>query len=109
MGSYAFMIALESISPEIYNVMNELQAIAQKINGLNVNTCEAEATALGGMLPQSDATSKHLCQTMVTSMGVSDWTAARHQCGVGGERHRILDKQHQDLQNTFNDEFNLVW
>lgn len=110
MGSYAFMIALETISPEIYNVMNELQAIAQKINSLNVNTCEAAATALGGMLPQSDATSKHLCQAMGTSMGgLSDWTSARHQCGAGGERHRILDKQHQDLQNTFKDEFNLVW
>lgn len=110
MGSYAFMIALETISPEIYNVMNELQAIAQKINSLNVNTCEAAATALGGMLPQSDATSKHLCQAMGTSMGgLSDWTSARHQCGAGGERHRILDNQHQDLQNTFKDEFNLVW
>ena len=56
MGSYAFMLAIESISPEIYNVMNELNALAQKINSLNINTCEAAATALGGMLPQSDAT-----------------------------------------------------
>ena len=87
MGSYAFMLALESLSPEIYNIMNELNALAQKINGLNINTCEAAATALGGMLPQSDATSKHLCQSMGSSMGgLSDWTAARHKCGAGGER-----------------------
>ena len=110
MASYAFMIALETISPEIYNVMNELQAIAQKINDLNINTCEAAATALGGLLPQSDATSKHLCQAMGTSYGgLSDWTAARHKCGSGGERQRILDSPHQDLQSTFKDEFNVVW
>jgi conjugative transfer pilus assembly protein TraH len=110
MGSYAFMLAIESVSPEIYNVMNELNALAQKINGLNVNTCEAAATALGGMLPQSDATSKHLCQAMGSAYGgVSDWTAARHQCGVGGQRNSILDANHAAVRDTFKDQFNLVW
>lgn len=110
MGSYAFMLAIESISPEIYNVMNELNALAQKINVLSVNTCEAAATALGGMLPQSDATTKHLCQAMGTSLGeASDWTAARHKCGAGGERNAILDKEHEGLRDTFKDQFNLVW
>ena len=110
MGSYGFMLALESLSPEIYNVMNELNALAQKINGLNINTCEAAATALGGMLPQSDATSKHLCQAMGSSYGgLSDWTAARHQCGVGGQRSSILDSNHEGVRDTFKDQFNLVW
>jgi conjugative transfer pilus assembly protein TraH len=110
MGSYAFMLAIESISPEIYNVMNELNALAQKINGLSVNTCEAAATALGGMLPQSDATSKHLCQAMGSSLGkVSDWTAARHECGAGGKRQEFLDLAHDGLRDTFKDQFNLVW
>lgn len=110
MGTYAFMLAIESISPEIYNVMNELNALAQKINSLSINTCEAAATALGGMLPQSDATSKHLCQAMGSSMGgLSDWTAARHKCGAGGERRSILDSNHDGLRDTFKDQFNLVW
>jgi conjugative transfer pilus assembly protein TraH len=110
MGSYAFMLAIESISPEIYNVMNELNALAQKINSLNINTCEAAATALGGMLPQSDATSKHLCQAMGTAYGgLSDWTAARHECGVGGGRSGILDGNHEAVKDTFKDQFNLVW
>ena len=110
MGSYAFMLAIESVSPEIYNVMNELNALAQKVNSLNVNTCEAAATALGGMLPQSDATSKHLCQAMGSAYGgISDWTAARHQCGVGGGRARILDANHVAVRDTFKDQFNLVW
>ena len=113
MGTYAFMLAIESISPEIYNVINELQALAQKINGLNINTCEAAATALGGMLPQSDATTKHLCQAMGSNMGkVSDWAAARHKCGAGGDRHTVLDSKdskYNGFKDTLKDEFNLVW
>ena len=110
MASYAFMLAIESVSPEIYNVMNELNALAQKVNSLNVNTCEAAATALGGMLPQSDATSKHLCQAMGSAYGsLSDWTAARHACGAGGSRNSILDARHDAVRDTFKDQFNLVW
>jgi conjugative transfer pilus assembly protein TraH len=41
--------------------------------------------------------------------GLSDWTAARHQCGVGGERSGILDGNHEALKDTFKDQFNLVW
>lgn len=110
-GSYAFMLAMESISPEIYNVVNELQAIAQKINDLNINTCEAAATTLGGILPQSDATSKHLCQAMGSNYGgLSDWTNARHNCGPGSQRKsHIRDQRHQELQDVFKDEFNVVW
>jgi conjugative transfer pilus assembly protein TraH len=62
------------------------------------------------MLPQSDATSKHLCQAMGTAYGgLSDWTAARHECGVGGGRSGILDGNHEAVKDTFKDQFNLVW
>jgi conjugative transfer pilus assembly protein TraH len=63
------------------------------------------------MLPQSDATSKHLCQAMGTAYGgLSDWTAARHQCGVGGQRSSILNNEkHDAVKDTLKDEFNLVW
>jgi len=61
-------------------------------------------------LPQSDATSKHLCQAMGTAYGgLSDWTAARHQCGAGGGREGILDHNHEEIRDTFKDQFNLVW
>ncbi len=110
LGSFGFKLALASLSPEISTVLDDLNAQLQKINALNINTCEAAATALGGMLPQSDATSKHLCQAMGSSYGgLSDWTAARHQCGVGGQRRQILDDHHQQITDTFKDEFNLVW
>lgn len=110
MGSFGFKLALASLSPEISTVLDDLNAQLQKINALNINTCEAAATALGGMLPQSDATSKHLCQAMGSAYGgLSDWTAARHKCGAAGERSRYLNEEHEKIKDTFKEEFNVVW
>ena len=77
---------------------------------LTLIPARAAAAALGGMLPQSDATSKHLCQAMGSAYGsLSDWTAARHACSAGGSRNSILDARHDAVRDTFKDQFNLVW
>ena len=68
---------MESLSPQIYNIVNELNAITTKVNNFNINSCEVAATMLGGVWPKSDQASKHLCQTMGTDLGaMSDWAAA---------------------------------
>ncbi|MEI6628584.1 MAG: conjugal transfer protein TraH, partial [Alphaproteobacteria bacterium] len=53
-ASYAFMLAVQTVSPQIYNIMNELNALANQINQTNINSCEAAATMLGGVWPKSD-------------------------------------------------------
>lgn len=46
--SYAFKLALDSISPQINKTLTELQQTAQELNGMNINSCEAgEALARG--------------------------------------------------------------
>ncbi|KQQ44688.1 hypothetical protein ASF61_21405 [Duganella sp. Leaf126] len=46
--SYAFKLALDSISPQINKTLTELQQTAQDLNGTNINSCEAgEALARG--------------------------------------------------------------
>lgn len=48
---YAFMIAVQSISPDLADLLKSLQHVAQNANGLlNVNSCRA-AEALVGMTP----------------------------------------------------------
>jgi len=39
--SYAFKLALDSISPQINKTLTELQQTAQDLNGMNINSCEA--------------------------------------------------------------------
>src|SRR5262249_40906827 len=90
-SSYAFMLAVQTVSPQIYNILNELNALATKINQTNINSCEAAATMLGGLWPKSDQASKHLCQAMGSNLGsFSDWAAARQGCGAKGDRERVL-------------------
>ena len=110
--SYAFLLSIETISPQIYNLMNELNAIATKINNLNINSCETAATMLGGLWPKSDQASKHLCQAMGTDLGVfSDWAQARHGCGAKGDRASVLSKKNTDprYKDLLVGEFNLTW
>jgi len=110
--SYAFMLKIQTLSPQIYNLYNEINAIATKVNNLNINSCEVAATMLGGVWPKSDQASKHLCQTMGTDLGgMSDWAAARHECGAKGGRHNTLKSFGSDprYKNMLVGEFNLTW
>ena len=111
-ASYAFMLAIQTVSPQIYNIMNELNNLATQINQTNINSCEVAATTLGGIWPKSDQASKHLCQAMGSNLGsFSDWSAARQGCGAGGDRERVLRERGSDprYKDMFVDEFNLAW
>jgi conjugative transfer pilus assembly protein TraH len=110
--SYAFLLSLQTVSPQIYNILNELNAIATKVNNLNINSCEAAATLLGGVWPKTDQSSRYLCQTMGSNLGnFSDWAAARQGCGVKGERDNVLAHKARDsaYKDALVGEFNLSW
>jgi conjugative transfer pilus assembly protein TraH len=111
-GSYAFMLAMQTVSPQIYNIMNEINNLATQINQTNINSCEVAATALGGVWPKSDQASKHLCQSMGSNLGsFSDWSAARQGCGAGGDREKVFRERGSDprYKDMFVGEFNLAW
>jgi len=111
-ASYAFMLAVQTVSPQIYNIMNELNALATQINQTNINSCEVAATALGGIWPKSDQSSKHLCQTMGTNLGAfSDYSAARQGCGSKGDREKVFKGKSDDprYKDMLVGEFNLSW
>lgn len=110
--SYSFLLAIQTVSPQIYNIMNELNALATQANHLNVNSCEAAATMLGGLWPKSDQASKHLCESMGNNLGVfSDWSAARQGCGAKGDRDRVFRERGTDprYKDMLVGEFNLAW
>ncbi len=111
-ASYAFLLGIQTVSPIIYNELNELNALATKVNQLNISSCESAATMLGGLWPKTDQSSKHLCQAMGSNLGTfSDWSAARQGCGVKGEREAVLNRRGVDSRyaNMLAGEFNLVW
>jgi conjugative transfer pilus assembly protein TraH len=114
MASYALLLALETMSPQVKNIITELNNLAQKINQMNINSCEIAATTLGSILPQSEAANKHLC-TMIgldgQYSGFSDYAAAKQKCGPGGQRDATLDRGRSEprFAKMLGSEFNLAW
>lgn len=112
MGSYAFMLAIQTMSPQIYNVLNELNALATKINNMNINSCETAATMVGAVWPKSDMASQHLCKSMGSSLGdFSDYSKARHNCGAGGKRDQVLSGKdsNESYKRVLVGEYNIAW
>ena len=109
-GGYAFAVAMQTFTPQLYNAMTELQDWAQKINSMNINSCETAALAVGGMWPKSDAASKYMCNTLGTQNNmVSDWVKGRHECGVEENRNAVNRNKTSGFEDQLGEEFNLVW
>ncbi|MEO0347732.1 MAG: conjugal transfer protein TraH [Pseudomonadota bacterium] len=107
---YAFNLALQTITPTLYNTMQKLNDIARDINNLNINSCEAGAQVVGGFWPKSDASSKLLCQSMGTSSNkFGDYAKARQGCGAEGQRTETNNSKTDEFKQQLGDEFNLVW
>ena len=89
---FAFKLAIDSISPQIGGVMDQLQDIANKVNQFNMQSCEAAAAAVGAVWPKVDAAEDRICQSIGTSAGrFSDWAKSRRGCGNGGERSSTIN------------------
>ena len=110
-SAYAFGLALQTVTPQIKAVIDELSAKLQDINNMNINSCQSAAALVGGLWPKSEASSKMLCQSMGTGEGnrFKDWAAARQGCGAGGERHDINRHKREGFQDILEGDFNLTW
>lgn len=87
-ASYAFMLGLRVISPQISNVMEWIKDKAEMINQLNINSCEAAADLVGGMM---GIDAKENSQCILTRYGNGDsMEDARQACGAGGQRNSTL-------------------
>ena len=114
MASYAMLLAIETMSPQVKNILTELNDMVQKLNQANINSCEIAATTLGAALPKSNAGKRHLCKMIGTDRrygGFSDYAAARQGCGAGGERDGVIESAQDDprFKSMLGTEFNLAW
>lgn len=111
-AGYAFNLALSTVTPQIKSNLDGLLARVQEMTNQNINSCEAAATIVGGVWPQSDASSQLLCNAMGNSYGkVSDWVQSRQKCGAKGEREAMNAEKNNvpGFQDMLGDEFNVAW
>jgi conjugative transfer pilus assembly protein TraH len=110
--SYAFMLAIETVSPLIAEQMKSLQDLANRINQTNINSCEMGASLVGGLWPKTDIAQKQVCESVGTSNNLfSDWAAARQGCGASGERSSTLARGKTDprFKDMIFDNGNIAW
>src|SRR5450631_2372623 len=80
---YAFKLALQSISPDIDKLLTELQDQINKINTMNINSCEAAQSLVNGAWGQYDNSVMSGCENISQYLGtVADRADARVSCAT---------------------------
>lgn len=109
-AGYAFDLGLETICPQCKAVKDYLQKLASDTNNMNISTCQAAQSIVGGLWPKSQVASAKICQDLGTSHDVfSDWAASRQGCGVGGENDNVYNKANDQEKQRIPRNRNLTW
>ncbi|BDU41074.1 conjugal transfer protein TraH [Vibrio nigripulchritudo] len=110
---FAVDLALQTWAPQIKQIRDNLQSIADRWLNQSINSCETAQAALGGLAAfTGPQVKRHVCATMGTQNNAfADWVAAQHECGVGGQAQAQLELARHDpaLQDVARVAHNLVW
>jgi conjugative transfer pilus assembly protein TraH len=106
---FAFQLALETVSPAIKGAMDQLQSIIDRVNNMNLNSCDMGKALVGG-LAASVGKQEEYCKTTANSQGwATDYARAKNECGTGGKSSQYInaaDSVHGD-QRPVN--INIAW
>lgn len=111
---FAVDLALQTWAPQIKQIRDNLQNIADKWLNQSINSCETAQAAVSGLAGAFDnpQTKKHICATMGThNNAFSDWVAAQQECGVGGQANAQLANARNNpaLEDLTQTNHNIVW
>ena len=111
-AGFAFMLGLETASPQTANIMKQLQTWANHINALNINSCETSAQLVGSVWPRQTHASQKICQSLASGQGLfRDYAEARHKCSTSSDHRDVLEraKTKKEYENLLGTEFNIAW
>ncbi|MHB1948313.1 MAG: conjugal transfer protein TraH [Gammaproteobacteria bacterium] len=78
---YGMLLALEEVTPQIGNINKFLTDLSNKVNGMNINSCETAESLVGGVWPRTRAAQQQVCQDIGSNTGIfDDWAKARQGC-----------------------------
>jgi conjugative transfer pilus assembly protein TraH len=108
-AGYAFMLAMETVSPQMASTMKQMQTWANNMNTMSINSCEAAAQLVGSVWPQNDMASRQICQAIGTESSLfRDHVAGRHQCENAQSRKDVKNAvQNQNPDISF--DYNVAW
>lgn len=106
---FAFQLALATVSPQIETNIAKLQAIIEKVNSMNMNSCDMAQGLVGGALALAGKNQAY-CETTANSQGwATDFARSRMECGSGGkssEHIKDANSVHGDQRPV---DVNIAW
>jgi len=109
---YAFKLALQSISPDIDKLLTELQDQINKINAMNINSCEAAQALVNGIVGEYDNSMMSGCANISQYLGsVTDRADARLSCASNAPAvvKAAADSADPNVRNTTFVKGNVTW
>lgn len=110
---YAFLLGLETISPQTASTIKQLQSWANQINSLGINSCETASQLVGAVWPANTMASQQICRSVGNKNGnlFSDYINARHQCSSANAYDNVMEEMGQDkrYKSILADEYNIAW
>lgn len=107
---YAFTLAMETATPQLANVMKYLQDVANKINSMNVNSCETAVGLLGSVWPRTQEVQRRVCEDIGSKRGIfTDYAEAKQGCSAEGKLTSTLSKAEKSDKNLILKEGNIAW
>lgn len=98
-GAYAVDVMLATTVPELKQVRDFLQTVAQKINQMSINSCEMAQNLVGGMFPKTAASQEKVCndqRRMGNSALGHDYVASRMECNEKSQHDAAMASAEAD-------------
>ena len=105
--SLAFMLAIQIVSPQLSGVMEDINSWAQKLNAINMDSCEAATALVGGTLDFFGAKEGNCTVKRMNDFG-EDWSVANYNCTNGGKIKNTEGAGDSPNEITFS-KGNLAW
>ncbi len=109
---YAFKLALQSISPDIDKLLTELQDQINKINTMNINSCEAAQSMVNGVVGEFDNSVQSGCANIAQYLGsVTDRADARFTCATNAPAvvKNAANSSDPNVRNATFVKGNVIW
>lgn len=109
---YSFLLGLETTSPQVSNMIKQLQTWSNNINSLGINSCETASTLVGAVWPKQTAAKQQICRSVAGKTGLfSDYVAGRQKCSQPEEFEQTMSKLAKDPQyaDVLKEEYNIAW
>ena len=103
--SLAFMLAIQVVSPQLSGLMQEIQSWANKINSMNLSSCEAATAVVGGAMELFGEKEGNCTLTRMQSFG-EDYRKANSACTTGGRIKETENSKHNQASFI---KGNLAW